>query len=43
MDEGVVVEGCPDVLVDADGLVGSPEETAAEEGYEEQDAIVPLR
>ncbi len=36
------MEGCPDVLVDADGLVGSPDETAAEEGGEEEDAVVPL-
>ena len=43
MGEGVVVEGCPHVLVDANGLVGSPEETAAEKRDEEQDAIVPLR
>ena len=42
MGEGVVVEGCPDVLVDADGLVCSPEETAAEEGGKEEDAVVPL-
>ena len=42
MGEGLVVQGCPDVLVDADGLVGSPEETAAEEGDEEEDAVVPL-
>ena len=42
MGEGVVVEGCPDVLVDANGLIGSPKETAAEEGDEEQDAVVPL-
>lgn len=32
MRKGIVVESGPDVLVHADGLVGSPEETAAEEG-----------
>ena len=42
MGEGVVVERCPDVLIDADGLVGSPDETAAEEGEEKEDTIVPL-
>lgn len=42
MGEGIVVQGCPDVLVHADGLVGPPEETAAEEGEEEENAVVPL-
>lgn len=42
MGEGIVVESGPDVLVDADGLVGPPEETAAEEGEEEENAIIPL-
>lgn len=32
----------PDVLVDADGLVGAPEEAAAEEAAEEEHAVVPL-
>ena len=32
----------PDVLVYADGLVGAPEEAAAEEAAEEQDPVVPL-
>ena len=36
------MQGCPDVLVHADGLVGSPEEAAAEEGDEEEDPVVPL-
>ena len=36
------MEGGPAVLVDAQGLVGAPQETAAEEGGEEEDAVVPL-
>ena len=36
------MEGLPDVLVDADGLVGAPDEAAAEEGGEQDDAVVPL-
>ena len=32
----------PDVLGHADGLVGAPEEAAAEEAGEEEDAVVPL-
>jgi len=36
------VQRRPDVLVDADALVGAPEEAAAEEAGEEEDAVVPL-
>ena len=36
------MDGCPDVLVDADGLVGTPDEAAGEEGEEEEDAVVEL-
>lgn len=36
------MQGRPDVLVDADGLVGAPDETAAEEGDEQEDAVVEL-
>lgn len=32
----------PDVLGDADALIGAPEEAAAEEGGEEEEAVVPL-
>ena len=37
-----VVQGGPDVLVNADGLIGAPEETAAEEGNEKEDAVKEL-
>jgi hypothetical protein len=37
-----VVQRRPDILVDAQGLVGAPDEAAAEEGEEEQDAVVEL-
>ena len=33
----------PDVLGDADGLIGAPEQATAEEAREEKHAIVPLR
>ena len=36
------VEGAPDVLIDAEGGVGSPDETAAGEGGDKEHAIVPL-
>ena len=40
---GVVdVERGPDVCVDAERLVGAPYEAAAEEGSQEEDAVVPL-
>ena len=32
----------PDVLGHADGLIGAPEQAAAEEAGEEEDAVVPL-
>lgn len=32
----------PDVLVDAEGLVGAPDEAAREEDKEEEDAVVEL-
>ena len=38
-----ILEGGPDVLVDADGLVSSPDETAAKECGEEGEAVVELR
>ena len=34
---------CPDVLGDADGLIGAPEQATAEEATEEKHAIIPLR
>lgn len=37
-----MVERAPDVLVDAQGLVGAPDETAGEEDDEEDDAVVEL-
>ena len=33
----------PDVLVHPDGLVGAPNETAAEKGEEQHDTVIPLR
>lgn len=36
------MQPCPNVLIDADRLVGPPEQAAAEEGGEEKQAIVPL-
>ena len=36
------LNGGPDVLVDADGLVGAPEEAAAEEGAKEGEPVVKL-
>ena len=36
------MQSSPDVLVDANGLVGAPEKAAAEEGGEEENAVVPL-
>ena len=36
------MESGPDVLRDADGLVGAPEQATAEEAGEEKDAVVPL-
>lgn len=33
----------PDVLGDADALIGAPEEATAEEGGEEEETVVPLR
>lgn len=42
-DAGVLdVESGPNVSVDTDGLVGAPDEAAAEKGGEEEDAVVPL-
>ena len=38
----IVVQRGPDVLRHADGLVGAPEQAAAEEAGEEEDAVVPL-
>lgn len=38
----VVVQADPDVLIYSDGLVGAPEQAAAEEAREEEQAIVPL-
>lgn len=35
--------GFPHVFVDLDGLPGAPDQTAAEEGDEEGDAVVQLR
>lgn len=32
----------PDILIHADGLVGSPDEPTAEEGPKQDDAVVPL-
>lgn len=32
----------PDILIHADGLVGSPDEATAEEGRQQDDAVVPL-
>ncbi len=37
-----MVQGGPDVLIDADGLVGAPDEAAGEEGDEQEDAVVEL-
>ena len=37
------MERGPDVLVDADGLVGAPDEAAGEEGDGQEDAVVELR
>ena len=37
------MQRCPDVLGDADGLIGAPEQATAEEAGEEKHAIVPLR
>ncbi len=37
------MHGGPDVGVHADGLVAAPDEAAAEEGGEQQEAVVPLR
>lgn len=37
------VEGTPDVLIDAKGRVGPPDETAAGEGGDEEHTIVPLQ
>lgn len=39
--DGEVQRG-PDILIHADGLVGAPDEAAAEEGGEQDDAIIPL-
>lgn len=36
------MQSSPDILIDADGLVGAPDEAAAEEGGEQDNAIVPL-
>ena len=37
------MQRCPDVLGDADGLIGAPEQATAEEASEEEHAIIPLR
>ena len=34
---------CPDILEDANGLIGAPEQATAEEASEEEHAIIPLR
>lgn len=36
------MQGVPDVLVDAHGLIGAPDEAAAEECEEEDNAIIEL-
>lgn len=38
----LVVDCCPDILVDAHGLVGAPNQAAGEEHDKKQDAIVEL-
>lgn len=36
------VQSSPDILIGTDGLVCAPDETAAEEGDEQDDAVIPL-
>lgn len=36
------VQSSPDILIDTDRLVGAPDETAAEERNEQDNAVVPL-
>ena len=36
------MDRCPDVLVDPDGLIGTPDEAATEEREEEEDTIIEL-
>ena len=36
------MQGSPNVLVDAEGLVSSPDETGEEEGGKEEKPVVPL-